>query len=821
MLSLDLFDMTDIRLRQAMSEFELDFGGLGVSLSGDLLQLQPITKASFARRYTDLSPVVVVARKRTSPQSTKHPASILVEGDVAEKTPVREPDNKVHAQSGDAKYLKFKTVISLDVNLRAPGILGELQAAMRKGEVTQELWEVYASRKLAYSGSSDEPVLDPRLSAPPFSNHPIHYIVQRHKLRVQLSLDNAILHCVEHKKRLYCVVASDTVTDATARRHFTQEVRAELQAVVKPSELLQLPSLCFLYIGMRVLLFDKVCVRLGLVNGCECVVEHIVFSTEEKVPADGAVVAGRTHMLQYMPNALLLRAVGVPWQLPVGDLPTLPDHITDRRGLFILNPVEKKLSKKHTGTNCLQVDKNTSITVVRLQFPIRLADVCIVYGAQGESWDAVIADMERAPRWSLDDHWLSCYVMISRARTLEGLLLLRLATREELNRGAPAYLLTEIDRLLNLEQESTKALEEYIRTLPCVVPEAILKLFQKDAAAEQISTMATLRQEAQHVVLPSGVGVKRPLQEEEAKAPLLVVRRRLTGKRPLDQACTDGASVQRPRQQPALPHQSHTAKRPLALTADASTKRSRVLDAPCESTAATSHVVEEKIIGASEQTAVDALVHTVEESTERTTVDVVAPAPMASEAALPQSPSASSLTGFEVEVNDALYEELFGSRSTTSSEEPAGRVMPRWRRGVLRAVDPVSGCDDVDVEGGTLDDDEVDIKSDGGGGGNDDDGPVRATVEELERDGGAAEELRPVEDVQAAPLRIITSHDYLRAQPNLDICNLLGYTLIVPDYVDVDHTVCGLNNIGNTCLGELFTPSPCQDPTSTNLATAT
>jgi hypothetical protein len=68
MLSLDIFDMTDIRLRQAMSEVELECGGLGVSLSGDLLQLQPITKASFARRYTDLSPVVVVARKRTSPQ---------------------------------------------------------------------------------------------------------------------------------------------------------------------------------------------------------------------------------------------------------------------------------------------------------------------------------------------------------------------------------------------------------------------------------------------------------------------------------------------------------------------------------------------------------------------------------------------------------------------------------------------------------------------------------------------------------------------------------------------------------------------------------
>ncbi len=76
---------------------------------------------------------------------------------------------------------------------------------------------------------------------------------------------------------------------------------------------------------MRVLLFDMVCVRLGLVNGCECVVEHIVFAEEDDVPVAGALVAGRPHTLQYMPNALLLRAAGVPWQLPVGELPILPD----------------------------------------------------------------------------------------------------------------------------------------------------------------------------------------------------------------------------------------------------------------------------------------------------------------------------------------------------------------------------------------------------------------------------------------------------------------------------------------------------------------
>ena len=94
MLSLDLFDMTDIRLRQAMSEFELDFGGLGVSLSGDLLQLQPITQASLARRYTDPSPEVVVPGKRTSSQSKKHHA-----GDDAAEKKARGASRQTSARS--------------------------------------------------------------------------------------------------------------------------------------------------------------------------------------------------------------------------------------------------------------------------------------------------------------------------------------------------------------------------------------------------------------------------------------------------------------------------------------------------------------------------------------------------------------------------------------------------------------------------------------------------------------------------------------------------------------------------------------------------
>ena len=72
-----------------------------------------------------------------------------------------------------------------------------------------------------------------------------------------------------------------------------------------------------------------------------------------------------------------------------------------------------------------------------------------------ETFDAVIADMQRPPRMDLDTHWLACYVMLSRSTSLEGSLVLRPALHKELSRLPPRYLLDEIDRLLALEQQST------------------------------------------------------------------------------------------------------------------------------------------------------------------------------------------------------------------------------------------------------------------------------------------------------------------------------------------------------------------------------
>ena len=81
-----------------------------------------------------------------------------------------------------------------------------------------------------------------------------------------------------------------------------------------------------------------------------------------------------------------------------------------------------------------------------------------------------------------DIHWLANYVMLSRATSLDALLILRLCTRDELTAGAPRFLLKEVDRLLAVEKKSwaklQKCLERLLPDLSVESQEVIRELFQ-------------------------------------------------------------------------------------------------------------------------------------------------------------------------------------------------------------------------------------------------------------------------------------------------------------------------------------------------------
>ena len=74
--------------------------------------------------------------------------------------------------------------------------------------------------------------------------------------------------------------------------------------------------------------------------------------------------------------------------------------------------------------------------------------------------------MKKPPRLDPLVHCLSCYVMPSRPRSLDGLLVLRHATRQELEQKPPQYLRDELERLMEVQVQNIQdGFNELIRKL--------------------------------------------------------------------------------------------------------------------------------------------------------------------------------------------------------------------------------------------------------------------------------------------------------------------------------------------------------------------
>ena len=225
--------------------------------------------------------------------------------------------------------------------MRTTGILAEILLGMRRGQLSDAHWEALEERLLGVYREKGKlckypsGVADPRLQQPPFSDHPVQFIMHRHVLRVCQSYCNAVAETTRLGLPLYVSIAADEVKEKGGEV-LTDSVRRELLEKSNLRYVKNVPSTLPLYRGMRYLICSKLCVRLSLVNGCVCILEYILFAEEEDLPA--FVHAGSPVLLQYMPTRLLLRAVDAKWTLPASQLPKGLPQDYDRRGLFGLGP---------------------------------------------------------------------------------------------------------------------------------------------------------------------------------------------------------------------------------------------------------------------------------------------------------------------------------------------------------------------------------------------------------------------------------------------------------------------------------------------------
>ena len=477
MVSSDQFLQCDVRFRQAKMQPSHRFGGLALNVCGDFLQLPPVDKDGTRKGLAvPLNDYGVCDVSEAESQCAENATEQKSDEDADVPTARQRKQANVEGRQGFELWRQIRRVVCLTVNVRAPGILSRLQSEMRDGKISDEMWAVYQSRVLV-----DD---DSRLTAEhsPFTQSDPCFIVHRHRIRVMRSFENAKRESRRLGVPLYSVQARDEATDPAHVSRLTAEVTKNLLRRVNPEQTKGLSSFLPLYKGMRLLMSSKDCVRFGLVKGCTCILREIVFSEREELPY--VVVAGDTHRLEYMPVSLLLQADEAVWILPASELPKgLPANI-DRRGLFQLRPQHDYLRVHSEGE---------TFSVRRTGFRVTPADTITVYAAQGGTYDAVVADMQRPPNIGPAQHWLACYVMLSRARSIDGFLVLRPATRAELSARPPQYLLDELDRLENLEAASLGELVSYIQSLPCDVPEGILELLRDDAVAKEAQRVQNVR----------------------------------------------------------------------------------------------------------------------------------------------------------------------------------------------------------------------------------------------------------------------------------------------------------------------------------------
>lgn len=348
--------------------------------------------------------------------------NVIFAGDFAQLPPVADQrlygklDTKVRASTergqdmvfGKVLWQSVSRVVNLTVQYRQAGQENaefvSLLQRLRVGRCTQSDFETLNSRVLENC--------HPNLKSQEWLNAPI--IVKDNAAKDALNEHCAIRFAQDNKRDLHWYYPVDKyknseITDATLVDHLRS-----LNSNHTNQRLGCLP----LVLGMPVLVAQNFDVEGGIVNGSRGTVKKICYYIDGK---------GDRHLrscVVHIPNS---SSEAMP-NLSANDLPILRDS----RAMSFRHP--------HTGRSC---------TMQRAQVPIVPAFTMTAHRAQGQTLPNVIVDLQSCTGME------SPYVMISRVKSLAGLLILRPFNIKKITCRQSQDMRRENDRLHILDLKTT------------------------------------------------------------------------------------------------------------------------------------------------------------------------------------------------------------------------------------------------------------------------------------------------------------------------------------------------------------------------------
>ena len=248
---------------------------------------------------------------------------------------------------------------------------------------------------------------------------------------------------------------SEDMSERHARKNKTidKQLTHQLLTVPNPHRTGKLQGMLLVHENMIVRLSDVLAPHLGLVKDKLAMVVKVDLHHEDQERLRHREPGFCHFVPEYMAKGIwvkLLKGKSSPMEDALlktweEQFENVFDHADDAKKLFFveLTHAEFKIDLKIG-------DDNEKIEVIRWQFPLLHGMLRTAYSAQGLTLDGgVLVDLRRAGGLEDDDWWLAIYVMLTRARKLENLILLGFTEQVEdlLRRGPPTYLRALTDKL--------------------------------------------------------------------------------------------------------------------------------------------------------------------------------------------------------------------------------------------------------------------------------------------------------------------------------------------------------------------------------------
>ena len=334
-------------------------------------------------------------------------------------------DKDTDAAIGATVWLSIKNVVVLTENYRqqaCPVLQGMLQR-MRAGGLSAADCSVLQQRVISAASRIPLDQLEQT-----------QFIVQRNTLRLQLNEELDARACTTLRKRGVVVYSEDSIPSTGA------EPAPQLQAWIdehgNPAQVENLPRRVLYYVGQHVRFTKNVCPEYGVANGSLGEITAIFTSPPEDEAAATVQLEG-AH----------LRATALPALIHV-KVSTLEVELQPNMGIGVI-PIKPVCATGKLSVRPTNSDSSVRVRYTRKAFPL-IPTRCITdYKAQGSGFDRVVVDLAYPPG-GRPDFGLAVYVMLSRAKTMAALHVLRPFDAQKLQTPFPQYVRAEWNRLCGL-----------------------------------------------------------------------------------------------------------------------------------------------------------------------------------------------------------------------------------------------------------------------------------------------------------------------------------------------------------------------------------